>query len=188
MGFKHADMLTYVATGAQILAGVLLILGLFTPLAAAGALAYLVNGLLVGGHRGPRRGQAVGFPDRRTRVQSHPDRRGRRDHPDRPGPLRVGRRPRMGPPTVRRLLRRPAGRHRRRHRALGVPQRGQPAGVTAQPYGLGTRPALASVSSGSVANVTAGSSSSRPSLSCARAHEPCRSAALRCPPSGRSRC
>lgn len=46
MGFKHADILTYVATGAQILAGVLLILGLFTPLAAAGALAYLVNGLL----------------------------------------------------------------------------------------------------------------------------------------------
>ena len=47
MGFKYADMLTYIATGAQILAGVLLILGLFTPLAAAGALAYLVNGLLV---------------------------------------------------------------------------------------------------------------------------------------------
>ncbi len=47
MGYKHADMLTYVATGAQILAGVLLILGLFTPLAAAGALAYLINGLLV---------------------------------------------------------------------------------------------------------------------------------------------
>ena len=46
-GFKYADMLTYIATGAQILAGVLLILGLFTPLAAAGALAYLVNGLLV---------------------------------------------------------------------------------------------------------------------------------------------
>lgn len=47
MGYQHADMLTYIATGGQILAGVLLILGLFTPLAAAGALAYLVNGLLV---------------------------------------------------------------------------------------------------------------------------------------------
>lgn len=47
VGFQHADMLTYIATGAQILAGVLLILGLFTPLAAAGALAYLVNGVLV---------------------------------------------------------------------------------------------------------------------------------------------
>ncbi len=46
-GFKYADILTYVVTGAQILAGVLLILGLFTPLAAAGALAYLINGLLV---------------------------------------------------------------------------------------------------------------------------------------------
>ncbi len=47
VGFQHADMLTYIVTGGQILAGVLLILGLFTPLAAAGALAYLVNGLLV---------------------------------------------------------------------------------------------------------------------------------------------
>ena len=46
-GYQHADMLTYIGTGAQILAGLLLILGLFTPLAAAGALAYLVNGLLV---------------------------------------------------------------------------------------------------------------------------------------------
>ena len=47
VGYQHADMLTYIATGGQILAGVLLILGLFTPLAAAGALAYLINGLLV---------------------------------------------------------------------------------------------------------------------------------------------
>jgi putative oxidoreductase len=57
MGFKYADMLTYIATGSQILAGVLLILGLFTPLAAAGALAYLLNGLLVevaAAHEGAR--------------------------------------------------------------------------------------------------------------------------------------
>jgi putative oxidoreductase len=46
MGFQHADILTYVATFGQIAAGVLLVLGLFTPLAAAGALAYLVNGVL----------------------------------------------------------------------------------------------------------------------------------------------
>jgi putative oxidoreductase len=46
MGFRHADILTYVATGGQLAAGVLLVLGLFTPLAAAGALAYLVNGVL----------------------------------------------------------------------------------------------------------------------------------------------
>ena len=46
MGFKYADILTYVATGGQIAAGVLLVLGLFTPGAAAGALAYLVTGLL----------------------------------------------------------------------------------------------------------------------------------------------
>jgi putative oxidoreductase len=38
--------LTYVAAGGQIGAGVLLVLGLFTPVAAAAALAYLVNGLL----------------------------------------------------------------------------------------------------------------------------------------------
>jgi putative oxidoreductase len=46
MGFRHADILTYVATGGQIAAGVLLVLGLFTPIAAAGALAYLVTGVL----------------------------------------------------------------------------------------------------------------------------------------------
>jgi len=46
MGFQHADILTYVAAGGQIAAGVLLVLGLFTPVAAAGALAYLVTGIL----------------------------------------------------------------------------------------------------------------------------------------------
>jgi putative oxidoreductase len=46
MGYQHAGILTYVATAGQIAAGVLLVLGLFTPLAAAGALAYLVNGVL----------------------------------------------------------------------------------------------------------------------------------------------
>ncbi|BBY98103.1 hypothetical protein MFAL_15700 [Mycolicibacterium fallax] len=46
MGYQHADILTYVAAGTQITAGVLLVLGLFTPLAAAAALAYLVNALL----------------------------------------------------------------------------------------------------------------------------------------------
>jgi putative oxidoreductase len=46
MGYQHADILTYVATGGQIIAGVGLVLGLFTPLAAAGALAYMVNGVL----------------------------------------------------------------------------------------------------------------------------------------------
>jgi putative oxidoreductase len=46
MGFQYADILTYLTTGGQIAAGVLLVLGLFTPVAAAGALAYLVTGLL----------------------------------------------------------------------------------------------------------------------------------------------
>ena len=45
-GFQHADILTYVAAGGQLAAGVLLILGLFTPVAAAGALAYSVTGIL----------------------------------------------------------------------------------------------------------------------------------------------
>jgi putative oxidoreductase len=46
MGFKYADILTYVTTVGQLAAGLLLMLGLFTPIAAAGALAYLVTGLL----------------------------------------------------------------------------------------------------------------------------------------------
>jgi putative oxidoreductase len=48
VGYQHTDILTYVAAGGEIAAGVLLVLGLFTPLAAAGALAYLINGVLAG--------------------------------------------------------------------------------------------------------------------------------------------
>jgi putative oxidoreductase len=56
IGYQHADILTYVAAGGEIAAGVLLVLGLFTPLAAAGALAYLINGVLAGisGQHNPR--------------------------------------------------------------------------------------------------------------------------------------
>ncbi len=46
LGYQHADILTYLAAGTQIAAGALLVLGLFTPIAGAAALAYLVNGLL----------------------------------------------------------------------------------------------------------------------------------------------
>jgi putative oxidoreductase len=46
LGYQHADILTYLAAGTQIAAGVLLVLGLLTPLAGAAALAYLLNGLL----------------------------------------------------------------------------------------------------------------------------------------------
>jgi putative oxidoreductase len=46
VGYHHADILAYVSAGGEIVAGVLLILGLFTPLAAAGALAFLINELL----------------------------------------------------------------------------------------------------------------------------------------------
>lgn len=46
VGYQHADILAYVSAGGEAVAGTLLILGLFTPIAAAGALAFLINGLL----------------------------------------------------------------------------------------------------------------------------------------------
>ncbi|KKW65359.1 DoxX family protein [Mycolicibacterium elephantis] len=46
LGFQYPDILTYVSTFGQIAVGVLLVLGLFTPVAAAAALAYLVTGVL----------------------------------------------------------------------------------------------------------------------------------------------
>lgn len=45
-GYHHADLLAYLNAGGELVAGALLVLGLFTPVAAAGALALLVNGLL----------------------------------------------------------------------------------------------------------------------------------------------
>jgi putative oxidoreductase len=46
-GYQNAGMLTYITAGAQIASGVLLVLGLFTPMAASVALAFLVNSVLV---------------------------------------------------------------------------------------------------------------------------------------------
>lgn len=46
-GYQHAEVLTYLGAGVQIAAGVLLVLGLFTPLAAAAALGFVVNAVLV---------------------------------------------------------------------------------------------------------------------------------------------
>jgi putative oxidoreductase len=64
LGYQHASILTYVAAGAQIGAGVLLVLGLFTPLAAAAALAYLINALLASVTAQPDSGYlAVFLPD-----------------------------------------------------------------------------------------------------------------------------
>lgn len=54
VGFQHADILAYVGAGGEIVAGVLLVLGLFTPIAAAGALAFLINGLLASASARPR--------------------------------------------------------------------------------------------------------------------------------------
>lgn len=58
-GYQHADLLTYLAAGAQIASGVLLVLGLFTPVAAAVALALLVNSLLATLSAGRQDGGAV---------------------------------------------------------------------------------------------------------------------------------
>ena len=63
-GYQNAGVLTYVAAGAQIAAGVLLVLGLFTPMAAAGALAFLVNSVLVTFDSQQRKGSLFVFgPD-----------------------------------------------------------------------------------------------------------------------------
>ena len=48
LGYQHANILTYVGAGTEIGAGTLLVLGLFTPLAAATALGFLINALLAG--------------------------------------------------------------------------------------------------------------------------------------------
>jgi putative oxidoreductase len=45
LGYQHARALSYVGVGAELGAGTLLVLGLFTPLAAAAAVAYLMNAL-----------------------------------------------------------------------------------------------------------------------------------------------
>lgn len=47
-GYQYADILAFVGVGGLIAAGLLLVVGLFTPLAAAGALAYLLNAVLAG--------------------------------------------------------------------------------------------------------------------------------------------
>lgn len=47
VGYQHASPLSYLAVGVEVGAGVLLVLGLFAPLAATAALAYLLNSLAV---------------------------------------------------------------------------------------------------------------------------------------------
>ena len=60
-GFEHAGVLVYAATVGQIAAGVLLVIGLFTPVAAAGALAYLVNGVLAAAMAAHERAELSNF-------------------------------------------------------------------------------------------------------------------------------
>lgn len=47
VGYQHPGALSYLAVGVEIGAGVLLVLGLFTPLAAGAAVGYLLNSLAV---------------------------------------------------------------------------------------------------------------------------------------------
>ena len=120
MGFQHADILTYVGDGRSDRGG-----------RAAGARAV---------HPGGRCGRA-GVPRQRAclaeAMAAHEEARlpsfltdgheyqvilivrGRRDHPDRARPLRVRRRPRLGPPPVRRLVRRAAAGRRARASRCG---------------------------------------------------------------------
>ncbi|MEO8814195.1 MAG: DoxX family protein [Mycobacterium sp.] len=62
-GYQHADILTYVGAGGQVATGLLLVLGLFTPMAAAGALAYLINGVLAGVSAQPDRRFVLFLPE-----------------------------------------------------------------------------------------------------------------------------
>ena len=176
VGYQHADILAYVSAGGEIVAGVLLVLGLFTPVAAAGALAFLINGLLA---------TISAKPHSHTFSFFLPD-----GHEYqitlivlavavilcRSGPLRPRRRPGLGTSALHRVVRGAARRHRRRYRRMGAAQRRQSDRLMPESdryrYGLGTRPELASVSCGSVAKVTAGNRSSAPLLSRARAQEP----------------
>ena len=144
IGYQHADILAYCAAGGEIAAGVLLVLGLFTPIAAAGALAYLINGVLAG-MSAQHNGRSFPFflPDGHE-YEITPDRDGGRRDPGRPRPLRLRRRSGLGAAPVHRVVRRTGGRDRRRRRAVDVAQRQQPGALS--PYGLGTRPSLAWVS------------------------------------------
>ena len=59
-GYQNADLLSYLGAGAQIAAGVLLILGLFTPVAGAVGLAILVAGAMAAFHSQDVKGLVLG--------------------------------------------------------------------------------------------------------------------------------
>jgi putative oxidoreductase len=59
-GYQNADLLSYLGAGAQIAAGVLLILGLFTPVAGAVGLAVLVAGAMAAFHSQDVKGLVLG--------------------------------------------------------------------------------------------------------------------------------
>ena len=171
LGYQHANILTYVGAGAQIGAGALLVLGLFTPLAAAAALAYLINALLAAVSAQPDAGYFPFFlPDGHeyqvtlivvaaALTLTGPGRYG----------FDAGRG--WAQAAVHRVVHRVGAGHRRGHRRLGVPQRRQPAGLTASrtDWVRGRRSPQSAC--GSVEKVTAGSRNSEPSLRHASAHE-----------------
>ena len=130
VGYQHADILAYVSAGGEIVSGALLVLGLFTPVAAAGALAFLINGLLVTISAKPHSHNLTYFlPDGHEYqitlivIAVAVILAG-------PGPLRPGRWPGLGLSTVHRVVRRAGLRHRRRCRRLGAAQRCEPDRLT----------------------------------------------------------
>ena len=130
MGYEHAGLLTYLAAGTQISAGVLLVLGLFTPPGRSGR-AGIPDQRAGCQRRGRiRRGLHRVLSSRRQRVPASADRGGGLDHSRRAGPLRPGRGPRLGAAAVPRLLRGAAARYRRGGRRLHAAQRRQSAQLT----------------------------------------------------------
>ena len=123
VGYQHADILAYVSAGGEIVAGVLLVLGLFTPVAAAGALAFLINGLLAAVSAQAAFAHFLVLPARRARIPDHLDRGRRRGDPVWTWPLRPRRRPGLGTSALHRVVRGAAGRYRRRYRRMGAAQR-----------------------------------------------------------------
>ena len=159
-GYEHAGVLTYVGAGAQIAAGVLLVLGLFTPLAAAVALGLLVNSALMSFDSQRRDGGLLIFGSAATEylltlsvvaavvILVGPGRYG----------FDAGRgwarRPFIG--SIAALLLGIAGGV-----AAWLFRHGtNPSPEAESAVGLGTRPPLAAVNVGSVENVTAGSTTS----------------------------
>ena len=121
IGYQHAGILTYVAAGGQIAAGVLLVLGCsrrWRPRVRWPTWSTRCWRRRWRAHDAARLSRSscpTGTNTRSSLVV-----RGRRDHPDRSRPVRIRRRSRLGPAAVHRLVRRAGARYRRRRRGVGA--------------------------------------------------------------------